>query len=68
MDLKEIGWIGMDWINLAEDGDRWRAHVYTVMNLRVPCNAGNFLSSCTLAVSQEGLSSTELVNSIIAAE
>jgi hypothetical protein len=27
---------GMDWINLAEDRDRWRALVYTVMNLRVP--------------------------------
>jgi hypothetical protein len=27
---------GMDWINLAQDRDRWRALVYTVMNLRVP--------------------------------
>jgi hypothetical protein len=36
MDLREVGWAGMDWINLAQDRDRWRALVYTVMNLRVP--------------------------------
>jgi hypothetical protein len=36
MDLREVGWGGMDWINLAQDKDRWRALVYTVMNLRVP--------------------------------
>jgi hypothetical protein len=36
---------GVDWINLAQDRDRWRALVYTVINLRVPENAGNFLSS-----------------------
>jgi hypothetical protein len=34
--LREIGWDGMDWINLAEDSDRWRALVNMVMNLRVP--------------------------------
>jgi hypothetical protein len=36
MDLTEIGWDGMDWINLAEDKDQWRALVNAVMNLRVP--------------------------------
>jgi hypothetical protein len=36
MDLREIGWGGMDWIELAEDGDQWRASVNTAMNLRVP--------------------------------
>jgi hypothetical protein len=35
MDLREIGWGGMDWIDLAQDGDQWRALVNTVMNLRV---------------------------------
>jgi hypothetical protein len=36
MDLKEIGWGGMDWIDLAHDGDQWRAVVNTVINLRFP--------------------------------
>jgi hypothetical protein len=36
MDLREIGWGGMDWINLAEDRDQWRVLANTVMNLRVP--------------------------------
>jgi hypothetical protein len=34
--LREIGWGGMDWIDLAQDSDQWRALVNTVMNLRVP--------------------------------
>jgi hypothetical protein len=36
MDLREIGGDGLDWINLAEDRDQWRALVNTVMNLQVP--------------------------------
>jgi hypothetical protein len=36
MDLRETGWDSMDWIDLAQDRDRWRAHVNAVMNLRVP--------------------------------
>jgi hypothetical protein len=36
MDLQEAGLEGMDWIDVAEDWDRWRALVYAVMNLRVP--------------------------------
>jgi hypothetical protein len=36
MDIREIGWDGMDWISLAEDRDQWRALVNTVMNLQVP--------------------------------
>jgi hypothetical protein len=36
IDLREIGWDGMDWIDLAQDRDQWRAVVNTVMNLRVP--------------------------------
>jgi hypothetical protein len=36
MYLREIGWGGMDWIDLAQDRDRWRAYVKAVMNLRVP--------------------------------
>jgi hypothetical protein len=36
MDLREIGWSGMDWIDLAQDRDQWRAIVNMVMNLWVP--------------------------------
>jgi hypothetical protein len=36
MDLRGIGWGGMDWIDLAQDRDQWRALVNTVMNLWVP--------------------------------
>jgi hypothetical protein len=36
MDLRAIGWRGMDWIDLSQDRDRWRALVNTVMSLRVP--------------------------------
>jgi hypothetical protein len=36
IDLREIGWDGMDWIDLAQDRDQWRALVNTVMNLQVP--------------------------------
>jgi hypothetical protein len=36
MDLREIGWSSMDWIDLAQDRDKYRALVNTVMNLQVP--------------------------------
>jgi hypothetical protein len=36
MDLRERVWDGMNWIDLAEDKDQWRALVNTVMNLQVP--------------------------------
>jgi hypothetical protein len=36
MNLKELGWGCMDWIELAQDRDRWRAVVNAVMNLWVP--------------------------------
>jgi hypothetical protein len=36
MDVKEIGWGGMDWIDLAQVGDQWRTAVNTVMNFLIP--------------------------------
>jgi hypothetical protein len=44
MDIQEVGGGGMDWIELAQDMDRWRTLVNVVMDLRVPLNAGNFLT------------------------
>jgi hypothetical protein len=36
IDLRDIEWAGMDWTDLAQDRDKWKALVNTVMNLRVP--------------------------------
>jgi hypothetical protein len=47
MDLLEVGCESMDWINVAQDRDRWWALMNAVMNLQVPYNAGNFLTSFT---------------------
>jgi hypothetical protein len=47
MDLREIGWGGVDWIDLAQDTNQWRALVNTVMNIRVLYNIGKSLSGCT---------------------
>jgi hypothetical protein len=48
MDLGEIGRDGWDWIELAQDRDRWRALVNTVMNLQGLKVAGSFLNGCTI--------------------
>jgi hypothetical protein len=46
IDLREIGWDAMDRIDLAQDRDQWRALVNTMMNFRVPENAGGvFITS-----------------------
>jgi len=44
MDLRKVGCGGKDWIDLGQKKGRRRALVNTVMNLRVPQNAGNFLT------------------------
>jgi hypothetical protein len=55
MDLRDIGWDGVDWIDMAQDRDQWRALVNTVLNLRVPLNAGKFLRGCTIGSSSRQL-------------
>jgi hypothetical protein len=45
MDIKGIEWGGIDWIDLAQDRDQWRALVNTETNLRVPQSVGTLLSS-----------------------
>ena len=45
MNLQEVGCGGMDWIDLAQNRGRWRAVVNEAMNLRLPLNAENSLTS-----------------------
>jgi hypothetical protein len=45
MNLQDVRYVGMDWIDLAQNRDRWRVRVNAVRNLRVLFNAGNFLIS-----------------------
>jgi hypothetical protein len=45
LDLVEVEWGNVDWIGLAQDRDRWRALVNSVLNLRVPKTAGKLSSA-----------------------
>jgi len=45
VDFQEVGYRGMDWIELAQDRNTWRALVKEVINLQVPYSAGNFSSN-----------------------
>ena len=44
IDLQEVVWGGMDWMNLVRDRDRWLALVNVVMNMQVSSVEGNFIS------------------------
>jgi hypothetical protein len=60
IDLQEVGGFCGDWMELAQDRDRWRALVSTVKNFGFHKYAGNFLINCIdLLASQEGLCSME---------
>jgi hypothetical protein len=48
MDLRKMGWGGMDWTDLAQDRKQWRDLVNAAMNLRVPENVGWSFNSCTI--------------------
>jgi hypothetical protein len=61
MDLLEIGLSVVDWIGLAQDRYRWRVLVNAVINFRVPLNAGNLPSGCTIC----GLSSGTQLHGVV---
>jgi hypothetical protein len=44
MDLGEVGWGGMDWIDLDEDREKWRTFLNTVMSLRFAQNVWKFVA------------------------
>jgi hypothetical protein len=50
MDLRVIGWSGVDWIDMAQERDQWMTLVKAVMNLQVLYSAGKFLNGYTIFI------------------
>jgi hypothetical protein len=61
INLLEIEWGGVDWIDLAQDVNKWKALVNAVMNFRVASNAGKLSSGLTSGCLSSSASSIELV-------
>jgi hypothetical protein len=62
MDILELEWVDVDWISLAQDSNRWRALVNSVLNLRFDEFLGNYRVSKQLVISGVVLSAIELVS------
>jgi hypothetical protein len=60
MDLGEVGWGDVDWIGLAQDRNRWRVLLNSVLNFRVPYNTGKLSSGLTTG----GLSSSAQLHGV----
>jgi hypothetical protein len=60
MDLREVGWHDVDWIGMAQDRNRWRELVNSVLNLQVPQNAGTLSSGLRTG----GLSSSAQIHRV----
>jgi hypothetical protein len=60
MDVREIGWDGIDWIHLARDRDKWRKWTFGFLKM-----LRNSWFAELQAASQEGLSSTSLVSLLV---
>jgi hypothetical protein len=62
MDVREIGWGGMDWFDLAQDRDHWTALVNTIITFWIHKMLGNSCVAAQRAASQEGLISLQQVS------
>jgi hypothetical protein len=62
IDLIELGWGSMDWIDLPQDRDQFNAFVNTIMNLQVPQSIGKFMSCCVTGGFSRRLCSMELIS------
>jgi hypothetical protein len=62
MDIRETGWEGVDWMNLAQDREQWRALVNTILNFAFHKSQGTYRLTGSLLGFQERFFSMELVS------